>query len=55
MKFTNITTEQWYEFYWWKSNGIRENRVKYQKHKLIQMGWGTMEQTKDEIMHNRKI
>jgi hypothetical protein len=25
--------------YWYVNNGIRESRLKYQKHKLVQMGY----------------
>ena len=42
--------------YWWtnKQSNIRENRIKYQKHKLIKKGWGKKEQTEDEIMYSKK-
>lgn len=39
--------------YWWCINGIRENRIKYMKHKLVEMGYDK-NKTENEIMYENK-
>lgn len=51
MKFDSITGPS----YGYIINGVRESRIKYQKHKLLKMGWGTPEQTEKEIMREKGI
>ena len=41
--------------YWWvhPQLNVRMNRINYQKHKLVEVGWGTKDQTEDEIMFSK--
>lgn len=43
--------------YWYFKAGklVREHRSLYMKHKLLQMGWGTEDQTEEEIMRQNKF